>query len=69
MNYNTISDFCKQKNMCKSSVYKELNSGRLKAVKVLGRTLIPDSAIKEWEKSVVTPYPVKDSAKKTVNTP
>jgi|GEM_PF-1865642 len=44
----TINEFCKEMNIGRTSAYKELNSGRLKAIKVFGKTLIPESSIQDW---------------------
>lgn len=43
-----IKSFCKAFNVSRSFVYEEIKAGRLKAVKIGRRTLIPrDNAI-EW---------------------
>ena len=48
----TINEFCKEKNIGRTSVYKDLNSGRLKAIKVFGKTLIPESSAEEWQNNL-----------------
>jgi excisionase family DNA binding protein len=50
----TINEFCKEKKIGRTSVYKELNAGRLKAIKVFGKTLIPEDAVQEWQNNLPT---------------
>ena len=48
----TIPQFCKATNICRTIVYRLINEGRLKAVKVGKKTLIPQSALEEFVASL-----------------
>lgn len=47
LSYN-IDETSKITGLGKTRIYEELNSGRLRAVKVGRRTLIPHASIEEW---------------------
>ena len=44
----TIPTACKLTSVARSTIYREIGSGRLTAIKAGKRTLIPMTAIKEW---------------------
>jgi excisionase family DNA binding protein len=44
----SIEDFCKSYSVGKTTAYEEINAGRLHAVKVGRRTLIPEQSASEW---------------------
>lgn len=44
----TIPTACKLTSLARSSIYREIGSGRLLAIKAGKRTLIPMAAIKTW---------------------
>lgn len=44
----TIKSFCEWASIGRTSVYEEIKSGRLRAKKRAGRTLIPRLAAAEW---------------------
>lgn len=48
----SVSEFCLLYGVGRSTVYEELNSGRLRAVKVGRRTLILFAAAEAWAKSL-----------------
>lgn len=41
----SISEACKASSLCKTTLYTHINSGRLKAIRVGGRTLIPAESL------------------------
>jgi len=43
-----IPEFCQQFGVSRSTIYRELNAGRLKAVKVGRRTLLAEEDIDAW---------------------
>jgi excisionase family DNA binding protein len=47
----SVEDFCNSYSVGKTTAYEEISSGRLHAVKVGRRTLIPETAAAEWLKS------------------
>jgi excisionase family DNA binding protein len=47
----SITEFCTSYSVGKTTAYEEISSGRLHAVKVGGRTLIPENSASEWLKS------------------
>lgn len=49
---DSIEAFCERYQIGKSTTYVEIKAGRLKAVKVGRRTLIPHNASAEWFKSL-----------------
>jgi excisionase family DNA binding protein len=44
----SVEDFCNSYGVGKTTAYEEINSGRLHAVKVGRRTLIPEKSAMEW---------------------
>jgi excisionase family DNA binding protein len=50
MNFSaqSIEDFCSRYGIGRTTVYEEIRSGRLKAVKVGRRTLVPEEAGQNW---------------------
>lgn len=44
----TIREFCAAAGIGRTTVYNEINAGRLKIVKVGKRTLIPAAAASRW---------------------
>lgn len=48
-----IKDFCAAFGIGRTTVYGEIRAGRLRAVKVLDRTLIPSESADEWWRGVV----------------
>ncbi len=54
----TLNEFSKVKNIGKTTLYKEINAGRLKAFKIGKKTLIPESSAEEWQSNLIA-YPVK----------
>ena len=44
----SVEDFCNSYSVGKTTAYEEINSGRLHAVKVGRRTLIPEKSAMEW---------------------
>jgi excisionase family DNA binding protein len=48
----SVEDFCKSYGVGKTTAYEEINSGRLVAVKVGRRTLIPEQSAAAWLKSL-----------------
>jgi excisionase family DNA binding protein len=47
----SIEDFCNSYSVGKTTAYEEINAGRLHAVKVGRRTLIPEQSAVEWLQS------------------
>jgi excisionase family DNA binding protein len=47
----SVEDFCNSYSVGKTTAYEEISSGRLHAVKVGRRTLIPENSAAEWLKS------------------
>ncbi len=47
----SIEEFCNSYSVGKTTAYEEISSGRLHAVKVGRRTLIPENSAAEWLKS------------------
>jgi excisionase family DNA binding protein len=47
----SMEDFCNSYSVGKTTVYEEISWGRLRAVKVGRRTLIPLTSADEWLKS------------------
>jgi excisionase family DNA binding protein len=47
----SINEFCNSYSVGKTTAYEEISSGRLHAVKVGRRTLIPETSAAEWLKS------------------
>jgi excisionase family DNA binding protein len=47
----SIDEFCNSYSVGKTTAYEEISWGRLHAVKVGRRTLIPQTAADEWLKS------------------
>jgi excisionase family DNA binding protein len=47
----SVEDFCNSYSVGKTTAYEEISSGRLHAVKVGRRTLIPETSAAEWLKS------------------
>jgi excisionase family DNA binding protein len=48
----SVDDFCKSYSVGKTTAYEEINSGRLRAVKVGRRTLIPEQSAADWLKAL-----------------
>ncbi len=44
----SIAEFCERHSISQTTVYKLINVGALKAVKICRRTVIPMSAEAEW---------------------
>jgi excisionase family DNA binding protein len=53
----SIEDFCKFYSVGKTTAYEEINAGRLQAVKVGRRTLIPEQSAAAWLSSLA-PAPI-----------
>jgi len=53
----TLDEAVKLTGLGKTRLYEELKAGRLKAVKIGRRTLVPHSNLQEWLKSLPS-YPV-----------
>jgi excisionase family DNA binding protein len=53
----SIDDFCKVYSVGKTTAYEEINAGRLQAVKVGRRTLIPEQSAAAWLSSLA-PVPI-----------
>ena len=51
---DSIETFCGRFKVGQTTAFKEIRDGRLKAVKVGRRTLIPHTASAEWLKSLPT---------------
>jgi len=51
----TIEEASKITSLCRTRIYEELNQGRLHAVKVGRRTLIPRESLQKWLSSL-KPY-------------
>jgi excisionase family DNA binding protein len=47
----SIEDFCNSYSVGKTTAYEEINAGRLHAVKVGRRTLIPEQSAAKWLQS------------------
>jgi len=47
----SVEDFCKSYSVGKTTAYEEISNGRLHAVKVGRRTLIPESSAAAWLKA------------------
>jgi excisionase family DNA binding protein len=47
-----IDEFCAEYRVGRSTVYEQINAGRLPAVKVGRRTLIPRSGARDWFQSL-----------------
>ena len=47
----SIEEFCNSYSVGKTTAYEEINAGRLHAVKVGRRTLIPEQSAAEWLQS------------------
>ena len=56
---HTVPDFIRRFGIGRTKLYEELNSGRLKARKVGGRTLILEADAQEW----LAELPVKEPQK------
>lgn len=56
----TVMEFCQAVNLGKTSVYKLINEGKISAVKLGKKTLIPKSAVNEFIASLPA-YPVPDT--------
>ncbi|MCJ8276304.1 MAG: helix-turn-helix domain-containing protein [Bdellovibrionales bacterium] len=50
-----VSEFIEVYGICKSRIYQEINSGRLKVVKSGRSTLIPVESAEEWQSKLVRP--------------
>lgn len=48
----SIDNFCERYGISRSQAYEEIRSGRLKAVKLGRRTLVPEEAGQAWLKSL-----------------
>jgi excisionase family DNA binding protein len=48
----SIEEFCSRYGIGRTTVYSEIKAGRLKAVKVGRRTLVPDHAGEAWLRSL-----------------
>ena len=44
-----VDDFCAAHGIGRTTLYSEIKAGRLKAVKLGKRTLIPDSEARAWQ--------------------
>lgn len=44
----TLSEFCKAVNLGRTSVYKLINAGKVKALKLGKKTLVPRSSLDEF---------------------
>jgi excisionase family DNA binding protein len=44
----SIQEFCSSYSVSKSTAYKEISAGRLRAVKIGDRTLIPEQSAADW---------------------
>ncbi len=44
----TVADVCKVTNLARTTIYEEMNSARLRSVKVRGSRRIPASALAEF---------------------
>jgi excisionase family DNA binding protein len=60
----TINSFCVWAQLVRTKVYEEINAGKLYAVKVGGKTLIPRASAAEWLASLppVAPKTCKSEA-------
>jgi excisionase family DNA binding protein len=47
----SIEEFCSSYSVGKTTAYEEINAGRLRAVKVGRRTLIPEQSAAQWLQS------------------
>lgn len=48
----TINEFCRAINLGKTSVYKLINEGKVKAVKLGKKTLVPQSSVNDFISSL-----------------
>jgi excisionase family DNA binding protein len=48
----SVEDFCNSYGVGRTTAYEEISSGRLRAVKVGRRTLIPETSAADWLKSL-----------------
>jgi excisionase family DNA binding protein len=53
----SIDEFCNSYGVGKTTAYEEINSGRLHAVKVGRRTLIPEASAAQWLESQPSAVP------------
>jgi len=61
MQYLSVADFCTRFGIGKTLAYDLINSGKLHAVKLGRRTLIPAEAAEAWAKSLPA-FPNKGNA-------
>lgn len=58
----SIREFCSSYSLGRTSTYAEIQSGRLKARKVRGRTLIGYDAAEQWWNSLPELHEARDEA-------
>jgi excisionase family DNA binding protein len=58
----SIDEFCNSYSVGKTTAYEEISSGRLHAVKVGRRTLIPEKSASDWLNSQPSVAPGCDRA-------
>ncbi|MBL1148323.1 MAG: helix-turn-helix domain-containing protein [Pseudomonadota bacterium] len=61
----SIPEVTQMVGLCRTVIYRELNSGRLRAIKLGKRTLITREAIEEWL-STLDSYPMRNEEGKNV---
>jgi hypothetical protein len=62
MSATDISAFSKSHGLSETTIYKEINEGRLRAFKVGRRTIITDDAAAEWRASLPQIAPKRETA-------
>jgi hypothetical protein len=59
---HTLKQVQEELNISHSSCYKILNDGKLKAVNILGRTLVSDDELQRFIASLPSAFPGQDAA-------
>ncbi|WP_005035579.1 helix-turn-helix transcriptional regulator [Holophaga foetida] len=52
----TVIEFCEHNQMGRSTFYKHLKAGKIKAIKIGTRTMVPDSELEAWIYRLDQPY-------------
>ena len=49
-----VREVCRITQLGRTSIYEEMNSGRLRSIKVCGRRLIPRVEVERWASNLIT---------------
>ncbi len=58
----SLAEICRDSGLGRTTIYSEINSGRLKIVKVGRRTLVTQAALKAWLEQLEADAPQPDKA-------